>query len=628
MKGYAGKVLHVDLTNGTFQIEKPEEDFYRKYIGGSCMGVYYVMQNVKKGIDPLSEENDIVFSIGPLAGAGISGSSRHSVTSKSPLTGGIMTSEAGGYWAPELKWAGFDAVVIKGKAKKPVYLWIHDGEFELCDASHIRGKTTKEAQSAIRNELNDQKIRVAQTGPAGETLCKFANITNELAHFNGRGGLGAVMGSKNIRAIAVRGTQRPDFADPECIKAFAKMGVERIRTSEGLQNFKQNGTLNCVVENTGLGGLPTRNWTSGYFEKDNELMPEAWNEAIIKPGTCQSCAQSCKRHVDGTKTNELDPAYGGPEYETVGMCGSNLGISDKIAICKLNEICAKYAMDTISFGATLSFVMECFEKGIITLDDTDSIDLSFGNIDSAIKIAEMTGKGEGFGKTIALGSALLAKKFGKGSEKLLITVKNKEFPAHMPQTKAAIGLGYALVSFGADHVSVQMDPSISALPISERMKACGFDRAEDPYEMNLEKAKLLWRTQCGYTLADSACVCLLTFNYGMCYGFEDLVDAINFATGWKTNMFEMMMVGDRCLQMMRAFNIREGFSDKDDIMPEKVYTPLVGGKTHGLKWDEEAFKKAREFYYAMAGWKAPNYAPDTYKLLSVNLDWVVDYLKQ
>ena len=458
MKGYAGKVLHVDLTNEAFQVEKPEESFYRKYVGGSCMGVYYTMQNVKKSIDPLSEENVITFSIGPIAGAAISGASRHSVSSKSPQTGGIMTSEGGGYWAPELRMAGFDAVVIKGKAKKPMYLWIHDGEFELRDASHIWGKLTKEAQTAIRKELNDNKIRVAQTGPAGEKLCKYANITNELAHFNGRGGLGAVMGSKNLRAVAVRGTQKPDFADPEGLKAFGKMGVERIRNSEGFQNFKQNGTLNVVTANTGLGGLPTRNWTSGYFEKEDELMPEAWNEAIIKPGTCRFCAQSCKRHVDGSKTDEIDPSYGGPEYETVGMCGSNLGIADKVAICKINETCAKYAMDTISFGATLSFVMECFEKGIITLDDTDGIDCSFGNADSAVKIAEMTGKGEGFGKMIALGSATLAEKFGKGSEKLLITVKNKEFPAHMPQTKATVGLAYSVASFGADHVSEEMDP--------------------------------------------------------------------------------------------------------------------------------------------------------------------------
>lgn len=626
MKGYTGKVLHVNLTDATFEVEQPEEAFYRKYLGGSCMGVYYVMQNLGKGVDPLSPENVLAFTIGPLAGSGISGSCRHSVTTKSPLTGGIMTSEAGGYWAHELRWAGFDAVVIKGKASKPVYLWIHDGDFELRDAGHIWGKTTKEAQSAIRSELDGKKIRVAQIGPAGENLCLYANITNELRHFNGRGGVGTVMGSKNLRAIAVQGSQRPEMADPEKIKLIAKEGNDRIRLTDNLVNYKKNGTHNVVVENVGLGGLPTRNWTSGCFERQEELMPEAWNEAIIRPGTCQSCAQSCKRHVDGSKTTVLDPDYGGPEYETVGMVGPNLGIGDKIAICKLNEICAKYAMDTISFGASLSFVMECFEKNLISEADTDGIDCHFGNIDAAIQIAELTGKGEGFGKLVAQGSGFLARKFGRDSEKLLLTVKNKEFPAHMPQTKNAVGLAYAFAPFGADHLSVEMDPSISAYPLSEQMKGFGFDRAADPYEMSLEKAKLLWRTQRAYTLGDTACVCMLAFGFGTAYDFDDLVRMINYATGWKTNLFELMMTAERSLQMMRAFNVREGFTAADDELPEKMYTPLKGGMTDGLAIDREAFHKTREFYYAMAGWT--NNVPDTYRLLSLNLDWVVDYLKR
>jgi aldehyde:ferredoxin oxidoreductase len=626
MKGYTGKILHVNLTTEEFRVEQPGEDFYRKYLGGSCLGTYYVMQNIQKGIDPLSANNVLVFSVGPIAGSGISGSSRHSVTTKSPQTGGIITSEGGGYWSHEIRWAGFDAVVIQGAATRPVYLWIHDGEYELREATQLWGKTTKEAQTAIREELNDNKIRVAQIGPAGENLCLYANIVNELGHYNGRGGVGAVMGAKKLRAIAVRGLMRPDFADSEGLKAFAKRGVERIRTDEGLRNFKQNGTHNVVIENSGLGGLPTRNWTSGYFEGQEELMPDAWNEAIIKPGTCQSCAQSCKRHIDGSKSTVLDPAYGGPEYETVGMCGSNLGIADKIAICLLNEICGKYAMDTISFGASLSFVMECYEKGIITSADTDGIDCHFGNIESAVKIAELTGRNEGFGREVAQGSAYLAKKFGKDSENLLITVKKKEFPAHMPQTKAAVGLGYALVPFGADHCSIEMDPSISAEPLSEQMKSFAFDRAEDPYEMNLEKAKLLWRTQRAYTLTDTASVCLLAFGFGMAYGFDDLVESINLATGWQTNLFELMLIGERCLHMMRAFNACEGFTTEDDVLPEKMYAPLAGGKTDGLAMDREAFRQAREFYYAMAGWNSPDYAPSRYKLLEMNLDWVVDYL--
>lgn len=626
MNGYTGKILHVDLTQGQMVVEQPDESFYRQYFGGSCLGTYYVMKGMPAKTPALSPESLLVFSVGPITGSNISGAARHSVTGKSPQTGGIMASEAGGYWAPELKFAGFDAVVLTGKSPKPVYLWIHDNEFELRDASGIWGKTTKEAQTIIREELGDSKIRVAQIGAAGESGCSYANIVNELAHFNGRGGLGTVMGSKQLRAIAVRGTKKPDFFNPDGMAQMAKKGVAAIRNDEGLQSFKANGTNNVVTEHIGYAGLPTRNWQSGYFEAQDELRPEAWNEAIIKPGTCYACAQSCKRHVDGSKTNLIDPVYGGPEYETVGMCGSNLGISDKVAICKINEICAMYAFDTISFGATASFAMECFEKGLISSKDTDGLELRFGNIEAAIKLAEMTGRNEGFGKLIAEGSAAMAKRIGQGSEQFLITVKNKEFPAHMPQAKAAMGLAYALVPFGSDHVSIEMDPVIGSEPLGYQIKALGFDRAEDPTEMNLEKAKLFWRTQCAYSLCDSASVCILAIGFGMAYDLDDLVEAVNHATGWRTNLFELLMIGERRLQMMRAFNCREGFTNEDDTLPAKMYTPLAGGMSDGFKVDKEAFLKARDFYYQMAGWTQANGAPTEAKLLSLNLDWVVDFL--
>ncbi len=626
MKGFAGKILHVNLNEGTFLVERPDEQFYRTYIGGSCLGTYYVMKGMEKGTEPLSPESVLVFSIGPLAGAAISGASRHAVTGKSPQTGGIMASEGGGYWAPELKWAGFDAIVLTGKSEKPVYLWIHNGDVELRDAVSIWGKTTKEAQTIIRDELGDDKIRVAQIGVAGETGCNYANIVNELAHFNGRGGLGAVMGSKNLRAIAVRGTSKPDYFDQEGIKALAKKGAETIRDSSGLQGFKKYGTNGCVDEHIGLGGLPTRNWSSGVFEGQDDLTPVAWNDALIKPGTCFGCAQSCKRHIDGNKTDAVDPAYGGPEYETVGMVGPNLCISDKVAICQINEICSKYAFDTISFGATASFIMECFEKGLLTEADTGGLSITFGNVDAVLKLAEQIGRGEGFGKLAAEGSAFLAQKIGKGSEKFLLTVKNKEFPAHMPQAKASLGLAYALVPYGADHVSSQMDPTIGVAPLPYQMKGLGFDRAEDPSEMNLEKAKLFWRTQVAYSMMDTASVCLLAFSFWTAYDLDDLVQGINVATGWKMNLYELMMVGERRLQMMRAFNAKEGFTSTDDVLPEKLFIPLKGGITDGVAMDKDAFFKARDLYYELAGWTTENNAPSTARLLSLNLDWVTDYL--
>lgn len=626
MKGFAGKVLHVDLTTGLFQVEKPDEKFYRTYIGGSAIGAYYLMHEMAPNTDPLSPESVMIFSIGPMGGAPISGVSRHSVTGKSPLTGGFMASEAGGYWAPELKKAGFDAIVLKGKAAGPVYLWINDGSYELRDASGLWGKTTKEVQTLIREEHGDKRIRVAQIGTAGENGCDYANIVNELAHFNGRGGLGKVMGSKNLRAIAVRGTNQPEFFDKKAITAFAKKGAETINNSEGLQGFKTHGTMGVVNEHVTYGGLPTRNWSSGYFDEQDKLLSEEWNKELIKPGTCYGCVQSCKRHVDGSKTNVLDPAFGGPEYETVGMVGPNLCISDKVAIAMINENCAKYAFDTISFGATVSFLMECYENGLITREYTEGLDLKFGNKEAAIALSEMVGRNEGFGRKVAKGSAALAREIGKGSEKYLLTVKNKEFPAHMPQTKASLGLAYALVPFGSDHVSSQMDPSIGVEPLPYQIMGIGLDRAEDPAEMNSEKAKLFWKTQLAYSMFDTADVCVLAFSFWTAYDLEDLVTGINAATGWKMTLYEMMTVGERRLQMMRAFNIREGFSNDEDVLPEKLFTPLKGGISDGQVMDRDAFYKARDLYYKMAGWTSKKNGPTEERLIMLNLEWVQEYL--
>jgi len=625
MKAYTGAILHVDLTAAEIKYEHPEEKFYRQYLGGSCMGAYYVMKGMDRGVDALSPESVIAFTTGPAAGAIISGASRHCVTAKSPVTGGIVSSEGGGYWAPELKYAGFDAVIITGKAAEPTYLWIHDGECELRNASSAWGKTTLEAQEIVRAELGDQLVRFVQIGTAGESLCKFANIVNECRHFNGRGGLGAVLGSKNIRGIAVRGKQKIDFFDEEGLKAFGKELAEKCKTDPGLQGFRRNGTVGLVDYHISLSGLPSKNWTSGLIDGQDELTIDAWPD-LISPGTCFGCSIVCKRHVDGKKTTRVNHKFGGPEYETVGMCGPNTGITDKLVICQINETASKYGFDTISFGATISFLMECYEKGLINTEYTDGYELCFGNEQAVLEIAELTGKGLGFGKTVAKGSAELAKEIGGDSAKLLLTVKNKEMPAHMPQTKTSVGLMYALTPIGADHVSGDMDGSIAVEPLSHRFAGLGCDRAEDPFELNYEKTKFFWRTQKAYSLLDSACVCALAFGFGFGYDLDELVKCINMATGWKTNLNELLETGNRRNLMMRAFNVREGMTKDDDLLPEKMFTPLKGGMTDGFAFDRETFLAARDFYYDLMGFEGDAGTPSKASLLASNLDWVVDYL--
>ena len=628
MFGLNGKILHVDLTNERFDIEEPDEKFYRKYVGGSCLGAYYLLKNMTANIDPLDERNVIVFSVSPTTGAAISGASRHCVTTKSPLTNTIASSEAGGYWAPEFKFTGFDAIVIKGKASKPVYLWIHDDSYELKDATNVWGKVTGEAQSIIRAELDDQKARIALIGPGGENLVKYACISNELGHFNGRNGMGAVMGSKNLKAIAVRGSKKPIFHNHDKIQEIAKTAANRVKEIPSAAAFKELGTNQNFEGHTPMGGVPTRNWTSGTFENVEKINAQALKNTVLKKtGTCWACFQSCKRIVEVKEPPYVDPAYGGPEYETVGMCGSNLGIDDLVGISKINELCSKYTLDTISTGGTIGFAMECFEKGIITVKDTDGLELNFGNTEAVIKLVEMIAKREGIGDLLAEGTARVADVWGPEAKKFAVHVKGKEFPAHMPQVKASLALAYACLPYGPDHVSSEHDPAIASEPISDRLKGLGFDSAEDPTELNYEKSKLVWITQCDYSIVDSFSICQFIFGHWTIMNLDDLVEFINAATGWNTNLYELMQVGQRRIQMMHAFNQREGFSTIEDMLPEKLFSPLNNiGPSAGFKVDKDDFLKAREYYYELAGWNPETGKVSIGRLRELGLDWVNDLL--
>ena len=620
MYGYNGKILHVNLTEKTFRVEMPDEKFYRKYLGGSGIGAYYLMKETVAGTDPLGPDNVMVFAVGPITGAAVSGSSRHSVTTKAPLTGALGCSEAGGYWANEFKCAGFDAVVIRGASPKPVYLWIHDGQYELRNASAVWGKITGEAQRIIREELGEPKARIALIGPSGENLCRFACIVNELAHYNGRGGVGAVMGSKNLKGIAVRGMGKPKFADDETLKTVAKTMAQRVADETTWAHaFKKIGTHNCVEANIAMGGLPTRNWTAGNLEGEKELTSSAWNDDFIKPGTCWGCVQSCKRAIDPERTKEIDPEYGGPEYETVGMCGSNLGITNRLAIAKINLAAARYGMDTISLGGVLGFAMECFERGIITTEDTGGIDLRFGNCEAAITMAEMIGRREGIGDLLAEGTGAAARAWK--AEEYAVLVKNKEFPAHMPQSKASLGLAYALVANISDHVSSEHDGSIAAEPIGPGMAMFDFHEAQDPTEVNNEKARFTWVTQVAYSMMDALSLCLFTFGIWPVCNYNDLTKVVNAATGWNTNMYELMRAAERRIHLFRAYDAREGFTSADDVLPKRIFEPLKGGVLDGFTYDRNAFDRGKAFYYALAGWDAGTGNPTEAKLEEFGLRW-------
>lgn len=637
--GYHGKILHVDLSKGKFQVEEPDEAFYRKYLGGSALAMYYLLKNMPPKVDPLGPDNILVIALSVVTGAGISGQSRLTAAAKSPLTGTIGDSQGGGFFPAELKFAGFDALVIKGKSPKPVYLWIKDGQYELKDASHLWGSITGEAESAIREELGDKKIEVLQIGPAGENAVRFAGIFSNSNRAAGRTGMGAVMGSKNLKAVAVRGKNRPTIAHKDRLTKLAKWGATNLADSD-IAGLAKYGTNETTGANQSSGTLPTYNYNSGVFDGWEKIDGPTMYDTVLRGAaegkqdrlgrdTCYACAVRCKRVVEIKEgPYQVDPRYGGPEYETTSTFGNYCGIDDLAAICKANEICNKYGMDTISCGATISWAYEAFNEGKLTLEDTDGLDLSWGNAESMVKLTEKIAKREGFGDILAEGSERAAKAIGRGTESYLITFKGQEAPAHMPRVKRSLAVIYAANPFGADHQSHEHDPVIEDdfEYYTERLAVMGFSESVEPRSLNDEKIRFTVLSQRLYAAMDSLTICQFVFGSSwQLYGPDDIVELVRSVTGWEDFTYaDIEKVGERRINMMRAFNAREGFDRKDDLVPEKLFKPLKGGASDGWKLDRDEIATALDKYYEISGWDVASGLPTREKLDELDLAWIVD----
>jgi aldehyde:ferredoxin oxidoreductase len=626
--GFAGKVLHVDLTNGTLDVEEPPEDFYRKYWGGSLMGLYYLMQHTPAGADALGPDNALVFAISAPTGLAISGQSRATAVAKSPLTGCVGDSQAGGFWPAELKFSGFDAIVIRGASPKPVYLWLHDGEAEIRDAAHLWGKITGEAEAAIKEELGDAKIEVAQIGPAGEKRVRFAAIMNMSNRAHGRTGLGAVMGAKNLKAVAVRGRLRPKPADPKAIARLAKTGPGEYENNASVANLGDLGTANAMLAQNAAGGQPSHNYTSGVFEGAEAISGERMHDTILKErDTCYACIVRCKRVVATEyKGQKVDPFYGGPEYETLSTFGSYCNIADLDALALAHQLCAQYGVDTMTAGATIAFAMECFEHGLITADDTDGIELRFGDADAMLAMLRKMLDREGFGDILAEGSARAAERIGRGASDFVIAVKGQELAAHMPQGKRSLEVIYATNPFGADHQSSEHDtlymPKSPPLFL-DRLARLGLTSPQKPKDMNEDKVRFALYTQYNYSALDTLTLCQFVWgpSYQL-YGPDELVEMVRAATGWQdVTVEEIQRMGARRINLMRAFNAREGIGRDRDTLPKKLFQPLKGGRTEGLALDRQEFETALEQYYQMAGWDADTGYPSRETLNTLGLEW-------
>ncbi|MCB9103531.1 MAG: aldehyde ferredoxin oxidoreductase family protein [Anaerolineales bacterium] len=643
--GYNGKILHVNLTSGELTVEEPPESFYRQYLGGSALNMHYLLTQMPAHADPLGPDNILALSVGVTTGAPVSGQSRMTSTAKSPLTGAIGDAQCGGFFPAEMKFAGFDAFIIKGRSPQPVYLWVNDGQYELRDASHLWGKITGEVEAILHEELGDKNIEVAQIGPAGETMVRYAAIINMSNRANGRTGMGAVMGSKNLKAVVVRGKKgkkKFTVANKQAIIDMARYGAKIIPESD-VAGLGKYGTAETTGSQQVVGGLPSYNFNSGVFDEWEAIDGTTMYDTILRGAdvdkqdlrgrdTCYSCTVRCKRVVEITEgPYKVDPHYGGPEYETTSTFGNYCGVGDLAAVAYANQVCNQYGMDTISCGATIAWAMECFENGKITTDDTGGIELKFGNAEAMVTMTEMIARGEGFGQLLGLGSAAAAEAIGRGTEEYLITSHKQEAPAHMPQLKSSLGVIYATNPFGADHQSSEHDAAYEKDfdSYAERLKVLDLTQPQPKRSLTPEKIRYAVQTQYIYSAMDSVNVC--QFVYGptwQLFHVDQLRDLIEYVTGWDITVPEIMTVGERRLNMLRAFNAREGIDREQDKLPEKMFKKaLKGGRSDGLKVDRAQFEAALDEYYRQNEWDIETGIPTRHKLEALDLGWVAEMLK-
>jgi aldehyde:ferredoxin oxidoreductase len=631
MPGFTGRILRVDLTSGQVTVETPPESFYRRYLGGRGLAAYYLLREVPPGIDAFDPANLFILAPGVLTGTPLAGASRAGVASLSPLTGGLGSAEGGGFWPAELKRAGWDAIIVKGRAPRPTWMWIDDDKVELRDGSALTGKTTGEVEAAIRAALgaeserhNDDRgpeagvplgrVRIAQCGPAAERGVRYANVVFDLSHFAGRCGNGAVMAAKNLRAIAVRGAKAPEVADPDKVRELSRYmattGVEENK------DFSQGGTPRIVLPLNAQGGLPTRNFQRGDFEGAADIDGTKLGQTLlVGTHSCYGCPLGCKRNVAAEKPYTIDPAYGGPEYETIGALGSCCGVADLAAVCKGNELCAAYGLDTISTGVAVAFAMECYEEGLLDREATGGLDLHFGNGAAMVEMIERIARREGLGELLGEGVARAAEKIGGRARELAMHVKGQEIPMHEPRLKHGLGLGYEVSPTGADHCHNIHDTlytksvrGLMPLGILEPLPADDLG----PAKVRLFFYKVNWQH-----FLDSAVMCLF-----VSWSLPQMVEMVRAVTGWNTSLWELEKAGERVAVLGRLFNLRRGLGAETDRLPRRFFEPFQGGPLAGVAVKEETLAQARQLYYAMAGWDG-NGVPTRAKLSELDLDWTM-----
>ena len=605
--GYAGRILQVDLTTGKVRIEKLAEENAKQYIGGIGLGMKLWLVNSKAGVDPLSPENPLVLALGPVSGTMFpTGGNGHAFISKSPATGGVGEAVSHGTFGAELKRAGFDAIIFTGKADKPVYLWIDDDTIQILDASQVWGRSPPETEDAIKTELGDFYIRVASIGLAGEKQSKIACIINEKTRAAGRTGLGAVMGSKNLKAIAVRGTRDIAVAQPEEFINMVKEFHERMK-GPAAQKYRTLGTVENVIVQNQLFCLPTRNFNSSHFENADKVSGEVLNERYVeKIIACNSCAMRCE-HEALVREGPYKGTMARMEYDNLWALGPNCGVDKLDAIIKASERCNYYGLDATSTGVTISFVMDCHEKGILTHEELGGIDAHFGNAEALIQLIEKIGTREGIGDILADGVKAAAEKIGKNSMQLAQHIKGLEVTGYDLRCLKTTALGSAVSFRGADH---------------NRSGAYASDVKGKVDRLKAERGRglLVKETEDVNAIIDSLIICKNA--KGTLYKeLADMAKLYSLVTGVDMTPEQLRAAGERIINIARIINLREGLTRKDDTLPWKVMNQPIqdDGPVKGAVVTQEELDLLLDDYYTARGWTVDG-VPTKGKLKELAMD--------
>jgi len=617
--GYVGKVLRIDLTKQDFRVEELPLSMAIDFIGGAGFGIKYLFDEVKAGTDPLGPDNKLIFASGPFSGTTIPCASRMAVVTKSPLTNGVANSLTGGYFPVELKFAGYDALIIEGKAEKPTFLWIKDGKVAFRDAAKIWGTKTNDCQQIIKNMLNDQNIRIACIGPAGENLCKISAIINEM-RAAGRKGVGAVMGSKNLKAIAIKGSGSVAVASREKLTSARGEMTKAMRESHIIPMFSQLGTPMMLDHTSEIGIFPARNFSAtGEFDFVDKLGVEAQKTRNTGAEHCYGCPVGCSQLRLARTGAYAGILTEGPDYETFFSFGSETGVDNIDAVIAADRLSDELGLDTISAGVTIGFAMELFEKGILTSADTGGLDLRFGNDEAMLTLLRQIAFREGFGDLLADGTKAAAARIGKGTEEYAMHVKGLELPAYDVRGAKAHGLNYATSYTGADHNRGYAFQEVFGIPIPYAVDRFGVEG----------KGKLTkWNQDTRAATCDAPTMCAFLLDMAVpAIATQNTAALMQAVTGLTFTPDEVYKVGERINNLARAFNVREGFTRDDDTLPSRLLTePLKGGASKGHLVSKDDLDTMLDEYYTARGWGTKTGKPSREKLVELGLGYVADIL--